>query len=408
MARILFVDDEPGFLDGLRRMLHPFRAEWQTCFATSGAEALRLLAETPFDALVTGLKMPGMDGAELLARVSKSYPEVTRIVLSGQADRELHYRCAEHAHQFLSKPCDAGTLESTLRRVLTLREFLTGPALRSAVASLHNLPSIPAVYQELILSLRRPEVSVPQIANLISRDMAMSAKVLQLVNSAFFGLRRHIENPVDAAFYLGLDTITALALSLGLFSQFDVSALHEFSIERLWNHSLATASLAQKIALAEGASKKACETALVAGMLHDVGKLVFAAARPESYAKVLRLIRTEALTDCAAERRVLGASHAQVGGYLFRLWGLPDGIVEAVAFHHDPSAFGAFEFDVITAVHVADALDYRRNAKVGAPASAVLDLDFLRLAGLTARLPDWQALAGLSAPESTAAPVFQA
>jgi len=114
MTRIIFVDDEPRVLDGIRRFLYPMRREWDMSFACSGPQALEIMAHDPFDVIVTDVRMPGMDGTELLARVRDLHPGVVRIVLSGHSDRDLTLKAAVSAHKYLSKPCDAQSLKVTI------------------------------------------------------------------------------------------------------------------------------------------------------------------------------------------------------------------------------------------------------------------------------------------------------
>jgi YesN/AraC family two-component response regulator len=122
MKRVLFVDDEPKILEGLRRMLYPLRNEWHTAFASNGRDALQLLSESDYDVLVTDIRMPGMSGIELLQEVVKLFPNVVRLVLSGTADRAITLRSVTLAHQYLVKPCDAATLRATVEQSFRLRE----------------------------------------------------------------------------------------------------------------------------------------------------------------------------------------------------------------------------------------------------------------------------------------------
>jgi len=380
MARILFVDDEPKVLEGLRRMLHSMRKDWEMSFANSGAEALATLEQAPFDVVVTDMRMPGMDGAELLGEVRKRHPQIVRIILSGHAGDESTLRSVETAHQCMSKPCDAEMLRDRIGRAFTLRKLLVDPRLGQLISRMTSLPSMPAIYLELLEALRSPDVSVQQIGEIMEKDMAMTAKVLQLVNSAFFGLRRKVGNVREAVVYLGLETISALVFSVKVFSQFQTPGLAHFSIEALWKHSLATAKLARRIARLEGAPERVCDDALMAGLLHDLGKLVLVVNLPQEYDEALGLAQAEDLTESEAEQQVLGATHAAVGTYLLWLWGLPDAITEATAFHHNPRESPGRDFGPLTAVYVANAL---LNAT---------ELDMEYLGSLSDRLPKWRTI----------------
>src|ERR1035438_6278780 len=244
---VLFVDDELKVLDGLRRLLFPLGDLWRMEFACGGIAALELLAQSQFDVIVTDLRMPGMDGTELLSRVARDYPQMVRVILSGTCQEDLRLMAAMTAHQYLSKPCDADVLQATLERAFALRNVLAGSSLRKFISRTASLPSTPTVYTELIKALRAG-ASAQQLGAIVTRDVAMTAKVLQMVNSAFFGLRSHITNPVEAVSYLGTEAIAALALSVSAFSVFKTPPGCPFSIESLQQHSTGVAVLAQKIA----------------------------------------------------------------------------------------------------------------------------------------------------------------
>ena len=392
MKSILFVDDEPKLLNGLKRMLSPDGDRWAMEFASSGAEALKMLAASKFDVIVADMRMPGMDGAELLKRVARLYPEMVRMILSGTWEQDLRMQAAMVAHQYLSKPCDAELLKATLDRAFALREVLVEPALRALISGTTSLPSAPTIYREVVRMLQAPEASAHQIGTLLSRDMGMAAKVLQLVNSAFFGLQRHITSAEDAVMFLGIDTVKALALSVSAFSSFDASACPGFSIEGAQQHGTRVASIAKDIAKSQQVSKAALDDTFVAGLLHDVGQLVFVAHHPDQYDRVLKAVAAGEQTSSEAEMQVFGTTHAEVGSYLLWLWGLPDTVVEAVAFHHHPSRCLDGQFSPLTAVHVANVLAEAQPD--GAPAAGN-DLDGAHLARirLTDRLAGWTELA---------------
>ena len=220
MQRILFVDDEPGILDGLRRTLRPMRSVWLMQFADGGQTALQILEGGEIDVVVSDMRMPGMDGAELLQIVRERWPSVARIILSGHADRSAAVRSVGVAHQFLVKPCDGNELRSVVQRTCALRATLISPEVLSTLTELGELPAIPALYAALNRELAKPEPSLPALSKLIGRDPGMSAKILQLVNSAFFGLRRRVKSINEAVTNLGTDVVRSLALSSTAFTTF--------------------------------------------------------------------------------------------------------------------------------------------------------------------------------------------
>ena len=151
VKNVLFVDDERYVLDGLRRMLHFCRGEWRMTFTTSGSEALRSLAVTPYDVIVTDMRMPGISGAELLAEVSQQYPHIIRIILSGMCDREQTLASAVSAHQFLAKPCDPAALKAAVDRALAMHATLGNDAVKSFISRLKSLPSMPVVDRKSVV-----------------------------------------------------------------------------------------------------------------------------------------------------------------------------------------------------------------------------------------------------------------
>jgi HD-like signal output (HDOD) protein len=403
MTRIIFVDDEQRVLDGIRRFLYPMREEWHMSFATSGLQALEIMAHDPFDVIVTDVRMPGMDGTELLARVRELHPGVVRIVLSGQSDRDLTLKTAVSAHQYLSKPCDADSLKLTIIRAVALKSTFTDPSLQALVSGAGTLPSIPSLYVEVMNKLGDPDGCAQDVANIIAKDPAMTAKILQLSNSAFFGLRRRISDPRDAVLYLGLDTLKSLALSVKAFSQFTVRPLSRFSIEDLGKHTILTGILARKIAIAEGVSRQEVEDSFMAGLLHDIGKLVLVSAAPARYEQAMKFAEVNGVHRREAEQKIFGTTHSEIGTYLLWLWGLPDSVVEAVAYHHAPGNCPARRLGTLTAVHAANALAHEKGAtNAGAPISG-LDMEYLNQLGLSERVPVWRTLIEQAAREQKAA-----
>lgn len=390
MKRIIFVDDEPRVLQGLQRMLRPLRHEWDMAFMESGKEVLDTLAERPVNVVVSDLQMPGMDGTALFAEIRQRHPEVVRIVLSGHLSKGTTRRAVGVAHQYVSKPCDAEILKRTINRAFGLRTLLDDESLTRLLAQTQSLPSLPSLYAEIIAELQKPNMSIKKVGEIISKDAAMTAKVLQLVNSAFFGLPRHVSGPAQAAILLGTDTIQALALGLGIFSEFKKPSVSALKLEPLWKHTVQTAALAKKIAIAETAEREVADDALMAGVLHDVGKLVLAQNFPKRYDQATQRAREKRIGQVDAEREVFGATHGEVGAYLLGLWGLPDPIVEAVAFHHCPAKAMEIALSPLTAVHAANILEHNQNGAQKDNGLSQLDLHYLSDLGLADRIPAWQ------------------
>jgi putative nucleotidyltransferase with HDIG domain len=382
---ILFVDDEPNVLDGLRRMLRTVRREWSAEFAEGGAPALALMEKKRFDVIVTDMRMPGMTGVQLLEEVCRLYPKTVRIILSGQCDEQASARAARVAHQMLSKPCDPETLKATVASACAQSDLLSNEKLTALVTRQNSVPSLPSLYAEVVAELDSPEASLEKVANIVSRDPGMAAKILHLANSSFFGVRNPSSNPRQAVTLLGLETMRMLVLTVSIFSRFKPPDEGLIPMEAVWSHSRATSALAARIAKCEGADARAVDHATAAGLLHDIGKLILANSMPAAYHDVLVEARTTRMQLWQVERAALGASHAEVGACLLGLWGVPTPIIEAVAWHHRPNDCPNPCFRPLTAVHAANALLHSDGAR----ADSFLDLAYLTRLNLTDRVRRW-------------------
>jgi HD-like signal output (HDOD) protein len=383
LKRILFVDDEPLLLKGLQRMLRDMRSEWDMRFVTGAGEALECLEAEPFDAVISDLRMPVMDGTRLLDEVSRCYPMAIRIVLSGEMNPDVILKTVRSTHQHLHKPCDPVALKNTLSRAFALRDILHDRKMKQLVSRIESLPSPPGLYLQILEELQSPNASFKRIGDIVARDIGMTAKILQMVNSAFFGLCRHISNPQEAVGYLGLETVKALVLSAHIFSQFSPGKIAGFDLDRLWNHSLATGVFARTIAKTDQRTKGIGDAAFLAGILHDLGKLLLACNLPEAYQAVLDSAAAEdkrALWQ--AENEVFGISHAEIGAYLMALWGLEDAVVEAIALHHRTTADENGD-QLSTLLAAADWLEHAENNPDGAEA------EWTGSESLSERLPLW-------------------
>lgn len=393
--RVLFVDDEPNVLSGLRRILRGQRNEWDMSFAEGGQLALDAMDNAPCDVIVSDMKMPGMDGAELLSRIQQRYPATIRIALSGETDTNMIYRCVQHAHQYLAKPCDAETLVSAVRRAFKLRDLVHDERLEAIVADMTSLPSLPEQYEKIMQEMQSDDPSLQKIGEIIETDVAMSAKILQLVNSAFFGLARHLSSPAEAAMYLGVDVLKSLVLTTGVFSQFDNDAIDPNTVKKIWDHSIEVGALAKAIATTQSTQSLVSDYALMGGLLVDVGKLVFAINYPEKFTEIASRVSDEHCRDYEVEQEVLGHTHCDVGAYLVGLWGLPNPVVECVAYSHSPLTCVGSGFTALTAVHAADAIVIAD----GSDDITNLDQEYIDQLGLTSQIPDWVRLyADSSAP----------
>ncbi|RMH37771.1 MAG: HDOD domain-containing protein [Nitrospirae bacterium] len=391
--RILFVDDDPNLLQGLKRMLRSMRHEWEMAFALGGQEALDQLGRTSFDVIVSDVRMPVINGVQLLEEVKRRFPHTVRILLSGQSDAEMIMSAIGPAHQYLAKPCEADVLKRTINRACMLGDYLSNDRLKQLVAQVETIPPLPSLYLELENELKSSNSSVDRAAAIVAQDISMTAKLLKLVNSAFFGAHRPIADPVQAVLFLGLDTLKTLVLSVKIFEQIGSQMASGFIYDRFWAHSLAVGEYARNIVLAENGDRRMLEETLAAGLLHDLGVLLLASQLPDAYQETFQIAAREQLSLEEAERHTLGATHAEIGAYLLGLWGLSTSVVEAVAFHHNPHSCPTRQWSPLTAVHVANALLHdTTDGLERTGASDEVDMAYLDSLGLSERIATWRDL----------------
>jgi HD-like signal output (HDOD) protein len=365
------------------------RDTWEMSFAGGGEDALRELERAEFDVVVSDMRMPRVDGVALLGAVKERWPGTVRIVLSGEADRETAMRTVRVAHQFLAKPCESAALRGVIERSCALRQLLDSDALRAIVGGADSLPGMPRVYSALELALSRSGSTVTEVAAIIRQDVAITAKLLQLCNSSFFGLKREITDVEQALNYLGMSVIRSLVLSHEIVASMSVGRPAGFSPERHQEHSLLVAAIARRMPL----PRRESDDAFMAGMLHDLGKLLIATRAPVRYREAYDVAVRHELPLHVSERTLYGATHAEAGAALLGLWGLPDSIVSGVANHHEPSRAGAATLDLVGAVHIADALANELEPGIAGRPPVPLDMEFVESIGCKGRLDEWRRIA---------------
>lgn len=391
MKTIVLVDDDPKMGERLRRLLKPLETNWNMINVVSWQEALAALAAQRCDVIMTDMRMSEKDGIELLEEVRTEYPHVVRVLLTDPSDQEK-LRSVGSAHQCLPKSSSLEAFESTVTRACAIQALLTNNVLLKLVSGMQTIPSLPTLYREVMDELQSSEASIEKIGQIISKDLGMLTKILQVVNSPFYGLPRRISSATQAVALLGLETIKSLVLSMKVFAQFESSSQTFFSLDILWNHGMTSGRYARIIAKEQGADVRVIEDAFTAGLLHDVGLLVLATNIPDKYTETLAVMQNEGITEWGAERQVLGATHAEIGGYLLGMWGLSDPIVEAVAFHHDPGRSTGHTFSPLTAVHIANVLEEQEQAAGMEGPPILADTEYVSACGLAPDMSKWEAL----------------
>jgi HD-like signal output (HDOD) protein/CheY-like chemotaxis protein len=389
-TRVLFVDDEPTILELLDLTVAGMSGAWETGLAESGEKALKLLEKDRFDVVVADMRMPGMNGAQLLNEVMRRHPTTSRIILSGYADQQELLRCIGATHQFLAKPCEVTVLQATLTRMRDLRDRLRGEEIQKLVIRKNAIPTIPEVYFKIAEALQKPDCPVELIAEAVAKDPGLTARILQLVNSAFFGYAREVSSAEEAVMLLGVGRIRSLALTAHLFTTFEAVVSEHWSVEQIWGHSIRTAQWAKKIAEIESDDDHAAEQAFTSGILHDAGKLLLMNNLLGDYLDILKLAAESHRPLAEVELEKLGTTHATVGAYLLDLWGLPMSLVEAVALHHEPTRASQMVFSPLTAVHAANVFENAAHPQGDPQAAPQLDALYLDQLSLGSRVEAWR------------------
>ena len=399
MKRVLFVDDEVFVLDGLKRMLRRMRTQWEMDFVDSGETALKMMAQKEFDVIVSDMRMPNMNGAELLNEVKDLHPNTIRFILSGYSDKDLILKSLDSTHQYLAKPCDPETLKTRILRATSLQESISNDALKNLISQLGELPTLPALYEEILSLLRQPDVSSECLSDAIKKDIGMTAKILKFANSGYVGLKRKISGMNDAVSYLGMDYIRSIILTIGAFGRLKQFQIDGSTLEDFWGNSLMVAEAAKAITISQTSSRTMAEESYVGGLLHACGKLILSANFPSKYVEVNKMVEEDEMPLLDAEVKIFGAHHGQVGAFILGLWGLAGPIVEAVHWYRNPSNSIPVDFQPLTSVHVASSLIFEPGDEEedlpsdrGLFNNAELDKDYLEKISLLNRLEDWRFL----------------
>jgi HD-like signal output (HDOD) protein len=329
-----------GFGDAEIEMLRPeFEAvnpSWECVFCKDGTSVLETMANAPFAAVVADLRMEGMSGVGLLQLLAGDFPHTLRFALGDVSDREAVVTNIGVPHQFISRPWKLKELVTLVERSLALDAWLSSDKLRKFVPQLGRLPGLPATYFEVLKRAESPNASMEEVGEIIAHDPALTARVLQTVNSAAVAMGEKITNPVEAVSVLGLDTIKSLVLCLQVFSQSAPSLPTGITLDDLWRHSFAVAQLSRKIALLETADARVASDAFTAGLLHRVGQIVLTTNLAKEYSEIIAVAREEKQLLHEVEMSRLGVSSAQIGAYLLGLWGMPLTLIEADALYNNP------------------------------------------------------------------------
>jgi CheY-like chemotaxis protein len=316
---VLFVDDDVSLLTGLKRMLRSNREEWNLTFVEDPIIAVEAMRNTCFDVVVTDMRMPGLDGAQLLNEVRTLCPHSFRIILSGQAELATVLRAVEHAHRYVTKPCDAEFLKDTIREVCKLHEAPYSFEIKQQLSQLKCVAVEISSYEKLVRLLEQDEIPQTEVANLIASDLGMASKIMQLVNSAFF-TSTEAPNCTAAVKILGAELIKKLVLEVGIFEpglngDARVGLINRFAIQSINNKDINFEELAG-----------------FRDFFRFIGFSVLLQLFSAEFEKFsLQLNSSQSIEKVEElEMSYFGITHGQIGSFLLQLWGFSDEVISCV------------------------------------------------------------------------------
>ncbi len=349
---VLFVDDDTDLIDSIRRMLYSMRKQWKMYFAYGGKEAIEKIKNHDIDVIVCDIRMPEMDGTEVLKFVQENYPQVIRIVLSGYSNQEMILKTTRYAHQFMTKPTNGDTIIKKINYTYNAKSYLDNPDLIKFIAGIKDIPTLPDMYMKLEEEISKEDFSIDKIAELVQTDPVLVAKVLQVVNSGFFGLPMSVTRIKEALSYLGVNILKALVMHVSTFNVEKVPPTIRREIEKIGTHSLKTANTCKNVCRTLRLSKDISDKSFLAGVLHDLGKLIL--IRKPDNISYMKISDHEKMVN--NEQDSFGFNHAEAGAYLLSIWGLPESIVQATAYHHFPAKCNNYEESPLLAVYISNQL----------------------------------------------------
>lgn len=385
MIRVLFVVDDPASLIEMRHSLLPMRTEWDMKFFHTAEEAMVAMSETTFDVVVTDIGGDGIRGSELLALVQYQFPRVVRVLLAGEDEADAVAKSAGVAHRILPRPCETLALVAAVTRVVSLEQRLNDPDLQYIIGEVGELPRPSQTVVKLNDVVNGDDPTVEAVSNIIATDINMSAKVLQVVNSAFYGLSHHVVDIHEAVAYLGIDAVRDLVIADEMLREFQsVPAIAQSVVDDLHDHAVAVACTARELAN----DRQTASSAYIAALLHDVGLLLIASRMPEKLLELRVQAMHSSLPLREIEVEIFGAHHADLGAHLLDMWGLPQEIVEAVACHHEAPDIDSDEIDALHALHIADIMVAQReeNDVASWRCASEADQDYLERMGVAEKV----------------------
>ena len=352
---------------------------WRCVCVDDAKGAMARLAQSQFDLVIVDLKAEA--GGLILKKIAKKFPTIPRVVRCKPEHVNDIRKLAPEAQQHLLTNATTEQFFSVLERGTAIDFGALTERMTKALGPVSTLPTLPDNYQQIRRIMAHPDGSIRRIANVIIRDIGLTTKVLQVVNSPLYGLRQSVTDVGHAATLLGMRGVRDLTLTLEVFGYFSSKIpLGGVTVEDLYNYSLKVATVANRI------GRMHADDAYTAGLLHQIGRLILMTRKGVEYQDSLDLHETQGGAIRDAQRATIGVDQDETSAYLLSIWGLPQKVIEAVAFYDAPSLVPHDSLDVVDILHVAVALVSEHHG------DSPIDLDEMHLdmLGGTHYLPEWR------------------
>ena len=345
---ILFVDDEKAILNSIRREF--FDSPYEVFIASSGKEALEILNKNQIDLVVSDMRMPEMDGYELLKRVKSIHPSIIRLILSGFTDEKTVFKSIYNnlAKLFITKPWKKDDFRRAIDEVFKTEELLQNNKSLKQIKDIGKLPTIPAVLKEISDVIENDDHNIEKIVKLIEEDITLSSEVLRIINSAFYGIKT--ASIKTAVLSLGLVNLKAIIATAEVFK----SENDFYNKKQIWEHSNITNKILIEL-YDKILNKKLPDYYSTAGLLHDIGKVAFFKIYDKEYDEIYKLAEGKSLEEInQLEKEKFNIDHEELGGYLLQWWDIPYAIVESALYHHNPMLSSEANRELVSMIHIAD------------------------------------------------------
>ncbi|MFP4459722.1 MAG: HDOD domain-containing protein [Candidatus Zixiibacteriota bacterium] len=354
-GRILFIDDEKNIRKSIKREL--FSTEYDFFVACSAKEGLEILANEPIDIVVSDIRMPVMNGFELLEIVKTKYPDTDRIILSGFVDEATVMQAIVQglATTYLTKPWETENLLGTLDHILQLRKQLHSDDIMTIVSNIEKLPTLPGIYQNLMQAIGEQK-SFTKITEIIEQDVSIATKVLQVANSAYYGFKK-TTSLTRAVAILGLSTLRDIVLTNSLIDQLEWTEEQKTELEEIAKHSLIVNRMITEYYKDTYAKILPMEFKSV-GITHDIGKIILLQYFYEDYKKIKDIQEQDQPYDfheCEIKAGFNNRTHAEIGSFFLNKWNLPHVNCDITMNHHKKS------FDNNCYCKLLQAVDFTNN-----------------------------------------------